>query len=95
MANPQEAHYLCVTDYRKGSPHLSHLALYDRLVEVLRGVIPKLSDQGLPLRVLEVGAGHGGFTEPTLALGCYPPQAPLLPLARRSACQGNPRIAAP
>jgi hypothetical protein len=24
-----------------------------------------------------------------------PPQAPLLPLARRSACQGNPRIAAP
>ena len=49
---------------------LSHLALYDRLVEVLRGVIRKLSDQGLPLRVLEVGAGHGGFTEPALALGC-------------------------
>jgi hypothetical protein len=24
-----------------------------------------------------------------------PPRAPLLPLARRSACQGNPRIAAP
>jgi len=70
MTNPQEAHYFCVTDYRKGSPHLSHLALYDRLVEVLRGVIRKLSDQGLPLRVLEVGAGHGGFTEPALALGC-------------------------
>jgi SAM-dependent methyltransferase len=70
MANLQEAHYLCVTDYRKGSPHLSHLALHDRLVEVLRGVIRRLSDQGLPLRVLEVGAGHGGFTEPALALGC-------------------------
>jgi SAM-dependent methyltransferase len=70
MANLQEAHYLCVTDYRKGSPHLSHLALHDRLVEVLRGVIRRLSDQGRPLRVLEVGAGHGGFTEPALALGC-------------------------
>ena len=68
--NLQEAHYRAGIDYRKGSPHLSHPALYDRLVEVLRGVIRRLDDQGLPLRVLEVGAGHGGFTEPALALGC-------------------------
>jgi SAM-dependent methyltransferase len=68
--NLQEAYYLSGIDYRRGSPHLSHLALYDRLVEVLRETIRRLADQGLPLRVLEVGAGHGGFTEPTLALGC-------------------------
>ncbi len=68
--NLQEAHYVAGIDYRKGSPHLSHLALYDRLVEILRGVIRRLDDQGLPLRVLEVGAGHGGFTEPALAMGC-------------------------
>lgn len=70
MANLQEAHYHRGIDYRKGSPHLSHLPLYDRLVEVLRRTIQKLADQGLPLRVLEVGAGHGGFTEPALAMGC-------------------------
>ena len=70
MAKLQEAHYLRGIDYRKGSPHLSHLTLHDRLVEVLRRTTQKLADQGLPLRVLEVGAGHGGFTEPALAMGC-------------------------
>jgi SAM-dependent methyltransferase len=70
VVNLQEAHYMPGIDYRKGSPHLTHQALYDRLVEVLRGVIKRLADQGLPLRVLEVGAGHGGFTEPALAMGC-------------------------
>ena len=68
--NLQEMHYLPSVDYRRGSPHLSHLALHDRLVEVLRGVVQRLADQGLPLRVLEIGAGHGGFTEPALAMGC-------------------------
>jgi SAM-dependent methyltransferase len=68
--NLQEAHYLSGIDYRRGSPHLSHLSLYDGLVEVLRGMVQRLADQGLPLRVLEVGAGHGGFTEPALAMGC-------------------------
>ena len=68
--NLQEEHYLPRIDYRKGSPHLSHLALHDRLVEVLREVVQRLADQGLPLRVLEIGAGHGGFTEPALAMGC-------------------------
>jgi SAM-dependent methyltransferase len=33
-------------------------------------MIRELTDQGLPLRVLEIGAGHGGFTELALAMGC-------------------------
>jgi SAM-dependent methyltransferase len=71
MANLQKLHPLpSGSNYRKGSPHLSHLVLHDRLVEVLRGTVQRLSDQGLPLRVLEIGAGHGGFTEPALAMGC-------------------------
>src|SRR5580704_17866940 len=70
MANLQEVRYRYGVDYRKGSPHLSHLALHDRLVEVLRGTIRRIADEGLQLRVLEVGAGHGGFTESALALGC-------------------------
>jgi SAM-dependent methyltransferase len=68
--NFQEGYYLSRVDYRKGSPHLSNLELHDRLIEVLRGMIQRLADQGLPLRVLEVGAGHGGFTESALAMGC-------------------------
>jgi len=68
--NIQELHYPPGADYRKGSPHLSHLVLHDRLVEVLRGIVRELSDRGLPLRVLEIGAGHGGFTESALAMGC-------------------------
>jgi SAM-dependent methyltransferase len=46
------------------------LALHDRLVEVLRETVQRIAHQGLPLRVLEIGAGHGGFTESALALGC-------------------------
>lgn len=70
MTNLQETHYVTGIDYRNGSPHLSHLKLYDRLVEVLRRTVQRLADQDLPLRVLEIGAGHGAFTEPALALGC-------------------------
>ncbi len=66
----QELHYPSGVDYRKGSPHLSQLVLHDRLVEILRGIVRELSDRGLPLRVLEIGAGHGGFTESALAMGC-------------------------
>jgi SAM-dependent methyltransferase len=69
--NSQEAYYGAGADYRKESPHLSHFALHDRLVEVLRRTVQRLADQGLPLRVLEVGAGHGGFTESALAFGCH------------------------
>jgi SAM-dependent methyltransferase len=64
------ADYHSDIDYRRGSPHLAQLPLYDRLVEVLRGTVRRLAEQGLPLRVLEIGAGHGGFTEAALALGC-------------------------
>jgi DNA-binding transcriptional LysR family regulator/SAM-dependent methyltransferase len=70
VANLRKLHAPSSSNYRKGSPHLSHLALHDNLVEVLRGTVQRLSGQGLPLRVLEIGAGHGGFTEHALAMGC-------------------------
>jgi SAM-dependent methyltransferase len=70
MVNLQEVHYGPGFDYRQGSPHLSNWGLHDRLTEVLRTEIRQLDEQGLPLRVLEIGAGHGGFTEPALALNC-------------------------
>jgi SAM-dependent methyltransferase len=68
--NIQEAVYTDDVDYRLGSPHLAHLPLYDRLVGILRSQIQDLAGSGLPLTVLEVGAGAGGYTEPALAAGC-------------------------
>jgi SAM-dependent methyltransferase len=66
----QETVYGEEVDYRVGSPHLAHWQLYDRLVGVLRDHVRGLAERGLPLDVLEIGAGHGGYTEPALATGC-------------------------
>ena len=66
----QETIYDEDVDYRVGSPHLAHWQLYDRLVAVLRDHVRGLADRDLPLDVLEIGAGHGGYTEPALAAGC-------------------------
>lgn len=69
MQRLQEAGYGADRDYRVGSPHLTHWSLYDRLTEVLRSEITELGHCGQPLNVLEVGAGHGGYTEIALAAG--------------------------
>lgn len=66
----QENFYTRDVDYTRGSPHLSNLQLRGRLVGVLRAAVKDTHRTGLPLRVLEVGAGHGGYTETALALGC-------------------------
>lgn len=66
----QESYYDEDVNYRAGSPHLTHWMLYERLVGIIRDSIGDLSTAGLGLEVLEIGAGHGGFTEPVLAAGC-------------------------
>ena len=65
----QELEYAVDHDYRSGSPHLLHWNLHDRLAALLRETIGAVVDAGLPPTVLEIGAGHGGFTEPALAAG--------------------------
>ena len=57
-------------DYRLGSPHLTHWSLYERLVGIVRNCIGDLNAAGVGQDVLEIGAGHGGYTEPVLAAGC-------------------------
>lgn len=69
MQDLQEAWYGADVDYEAGSPHLSHHALRRRLVGILRRTLWQLDAAGLPLKVLEIGAGHGGYTEPALAAG--------------------------
>jgi SAM-dependent methyltransferase len=71
MQELQEHFYNEETDYRTGSPHLAHYPLYAHLVSVLRQLLRDLQVSGLPLRVLEIGAGHGGYTEPALAAGSH------------------------
>jgi SAM-dependent methyltransferase len=66
----QEAGHPEGHDYRSGSPHLSHWKLYQGLLSELREVLDSLRARGLPWSVLDVGAGHGSFTEPLLAYGC-------------------------
>ena len=56
-------------DYRAGSPHLAHWQLYTRLVNTVLSSLRTVSEGRLPATVLEIGAGHGGYTEPLLAAG--------------------------
>lgn len=57
-------------DYLEGSPHLKHAILHASLVDRLRRALDALERRGLPLTVLDVGAGDGGFGEPLLSYGC-------------------------
>lgn len=66
----QESGYGKGHDYSSVSPHLKHRLLRNYLVNLLFDEIRRTKAAGLPPRVLEIGAGHGGYTEPTLAFGC-------------------------
>jgi SAM-dependent methyltransferase len=56
--------------YRTGSPHLEHSHLYERLVARIHTVVQQLFAAFPTVTVLDVGAGHGSFSEPLLAFGC-------------------------
>jgi len=66
----QESAYDATVDYRVGSPHLAHWRLNTLLTQLLREHIHAIARDGLPMTALEVGAGHGGFTEILLSSGC-------------------------
>lgn len=56
-------------DYVGGSPHLRHAALLDRVVSAITEAIRTVDSRQGTCAVLEVGAGHGTFTESALASG--------------------------
>ncbi|MEJ7783711.1 MAG: class I SAM-dependent methyltransferase [Solirubrobacteraceae bacterium] len=56
-------------DYRDNAPHLRHTHLYDWFTSDLRHEIQHVVKLGLPMKVLEIGAGDGAFVEPLLAAG--------------------------
>lgn len=53
-------------DYVAGSPHLRHNGLRNRISESVRNHIVEIEKQKGSCKVLEVGAGHGTFTEAIL-----------------------------
>lgn len=56
-------------DYIVGSPHLRHASLRERInIRISSAVAEILNRQG-ECRVLEIGAGHGSFTNTVLAAG--------------------------
>jgi SAM-dependent methyltransferase len=52
-----------------GDPHLAHPELRARIVQLATDAAERAVSRGLPPRVLEIGAGDGGLTEPLLARG--------------------------
>jgi SAM-dependent methyltransferase len=57
-------------EYRARSPHLKHRRTYDSLLAHLRDALRDVTSRGLPLTMLDAGAGDGAFVEPALAYGC-------------------------
>lgn len=56
-------------DYAAGSPHIKHLQLREHVVEVFQGLIREVMERKGSCSVLEVGAGHGTFTDHAAAVG--------------------------
>lgn len=56
-------------DYRNGSPHLLHATIYEPIIKILRDEVNACLARSGRAQVLEVGAGHGSFTDHILALG--------------------------
>lgn len=69
MRNVQEQGHPEGHDYVRGSPHLRHEALRARISHSLTGITASIHRVKGQCRVLEVGAGHGVFTESLLESG--------------------------
>jgi 2-polyprenyl-3-methyl-5-hydroxy-6-metoxy-1,4-benzoquinol methylase len=56
-------------DYTVGSPHLRHAALRERIDGRISGAVKEIVERQGRCSVLEIGAGHGSFTDTVLAVG--------------------------
>lgn len=69
MASLQEQSHGSGFDYEPGSPHLRHPRLRHEITERIRGLVAEQFARTETCRVLEIGAGHGGFTDHIAATG--------------------------
>lgn len=77
-------------DYEPGSPHLSHPQLRGWVIETIRSAVAEQFAAKPAVRVLEIGAGHGPFTDHLLALGA---QVTVTEMSRASAALLRERFA--
>ncbi len=56
-------------DYAAGSPHIRHHALRSTIVTTLQELVGEVLDARGACSVLEIGAGHGTFTDHLVAMG--------------------------
>lgn len=68
-AKAQSEHYHQGVDYVAGSPHLKHDRLRSRIDERIRRLVAAPIARSGRCRVLEVGGGHGTFTELLAGIG--------------------------
>lgn len=68
-AQLQELGHAAGYDYDRGSPHLSHHELRHQVLSRIRALVTEQFERVGRCRVLEVGAGHGAFTDHVLAMG--------------------------
>lgn len=69
-------------DYVVGSPHLIHRQLNEWMVNTIRAAVIDILESKGRARVLEIGAGHGTFTDHALAAGA---EVTLTEMSRASA----------
>ena len=69
MATLQEQRHGQGFDYEPGSPHLRHPRLRHEITERIRSLVAEQFARTGSCRVLEVGAGHGSFTDHIAATG--------------------------
>jgi SAM-dependent methyltransferase len=77
-------------DYTPGSPHLAHAPLRDRISDDIRASIQATLATKGSCRVLEVGAGHGTFSQIAANLGA---QATITEMSEASAAELRRRFA--
>lgn len=69
MARLQEMRHGQEFQYEPGSPHLRHPQLRHRIVDQIRALVAEQFRRSGRCRVLEIGAGHGSFTDHIAATG--------------------------
>ncbi|WP_141309612.1 class I SAM-dependent methyltransferase [Streptomyces spinoverrucosus] len=69
MGELQQCSHDAGHNYAKGSPHILHHSIRDRVVRSIHELVGEILARTGQCRVVEVGAGHGCFTDHLLAAG--------------------------
>ncbi|MFI5677336.1 class I SAM-dependent methyltransferase [Streptomyces cellulosae] len=56
-------------DYEKGSPHIRHHRVRERVISAVHTLVGEIVQRNGQCQVLEIGAGHGTFTEHLVRAG--------------------------